>query len=127
MYNTIIMITLKQVEKDERRAIYVIKTFIQRHPIFSYSLITVAVLIAIMLFSVIMLLGVIGGNEVNIALQRNVCAGEITPGVYNMIMGGLTTTFNIVSTGMTFIVSFIIVFWTYVGFREYLKYKRDNL
>lgn len=121
------MITIREIEKDERHAAYVIKKFIQTHPVFVLLASTIGVCFAIVIFSIIMLLGVVGGNQVSIVMQKEVCEGQMTLGTYGFIMNSLTIIFNSVGVIMNFVISFIIVFWIYVIFREYLKYKRDNL
>jgi len=121
------MITIRQVERDEHYALHIIRKFIKRHTLFSYIVITLVIIVAISLFCIIMLLGAVGGNQLDIALQKQVCLGEITPGEYSMIMNSAITAYNIVSIGMNIIIAWVILFWMYIIFKEYLKYKRDNL
>jgi len=121
------MITIRELEKDERHAAYVIKKFIQNQPIFILLVSTIGVCIALFTFTIIMLLAAVGGNQLDIALKGQVCSGQLPVSSYNILMGVVLTIYNTYSILINFTISVIILVWLYIIFKEYLKYKRDNL
>jgi hypothetical protein len=121
------MITIREIERDERHAGYVIKKFIERHTFFSLVVATIGILFATASFTMIMLLAAVGGSQLENALKSQLCSGQITIVTYNMILGTMITIYNFYSILINFIISAVIVIWLYIIFKEYLKYKRDNL
>lgn len=121
------MITIREIEKDERHAAYVIKKFIQNHPIFVLLGSTIGLVMALWSFVIIMLLAAVGGNQLDTILKGQVCSGQITISTYNLLMGVVLTIYNTYSILINFTISAIILVWLYIAFKEYLKYKRDNL
>jgi hypothetical protein len=124
------MITIKQVEKDERLALTTIKRVIKKYPM-ALSLSTTLILTFIIICMHIMLfLAAVGGGYLETTVHNQFVAGIISCQSYNAVMftmnilGGL---YNLMLIILDFAVGGIILFWLYILFKEYLIYKRDNL
>jgi len=124
------MITFKQFEKDERWALHVIKKFIDNHSIMVYVTVSIVILWLLASLSIIMMAGVVGGATVEHNIQEQLCAGEVTIEQYTTTMwamGALKAIFDFIAVLMDFVIAGLILFWSYMGFKAYLRYNRDNL
>jgi len=124
------MVTFKQFEKDEHWAITVITKFIHNHPFAVLLLSSAFILFIIAVLSVIMMLAIVGGGYAENHFNEQFASGQITHHEYNSLtmgMGVILWCYNFIDALVGFIMGLIILLWAYTGFREYLKYKRDNL
>jgi hypothetical protein len=124
------MITFRQFEKDERWALHVIKKFIDNHSIMIYVAVSLIILYLLASLSIIMMAGAVGGATVEHTIQEQLCAGEVTIEQYTTTMwamGILRTVFDFIAVLMDFAIAGLILFWSYIGFKAYLRYNRDNL
>lgn len=128
--NTIIMITYKQVNKDERWAWKVISNFAEDHPIFTYLGGAATLIFVFFSVTVIMMLAAVGGGAIETNSREMLASGEITVQQFNTNMWVVDVVawhYNFISTLIDFAIGGIILVLLYKIFKEYLKYKRDNL
>jgi len=124
------MITLKQVEKDERLALKTLSNFVKEHPIFTYLGGAAALLFVFMSMTIIMMLAAVGGGCVETQSRDMLVSGQITPQQYITNMWVVDTViwhYNFIATLIDFAIGGIILILLYKIFKEYLKYNRDNL
>jgi uncharacterized membrane protein YdcZ (DUF606 family) len=124
------MITYKQVHKDERWAWKVLSNFVEEHPIFTYFGGIAALLFVFMSVTIIMMLAAVGGGYIETNSTEMFAAGEITLQQFNTNMWVVdiaTWHYYFISTLIDFVIGGIILILLYRMFKEYLKYKRDNL
>lgn len=124
------MITLKQVEKDERWAWKTVSNFANDYPHLTYIGATAALIFVLMSLMIIMLLAAVGGGAIETQSKEMLASGEITFQQYATNMWVLDVAawhFNFLLTLINFVIGGIVVTLLYVAFKEYLKYKRDNL
>jgi hypothetical protein len=77
-----------------------------------------------------MMAGVVGGATVEHTIQEQLCAGEVTIEQYTTTMwamGVLKAIFDFITVLMDFVIAGLILFWSYIVFKAYLRYNRDNL
>jgi len=58
------------------------------------------------------------------------CSGQLSIEQYVMttrVVGFVAALFNFISVLMDFVIAGLILFWSYMGFKAYLRYNRDNL
>jgi uncharacterized membrane protein YdcZ (DUF606 family) len=128
--NTIIMITLKQVEKDERWAWKSLSNLANDHPFFTYIGGSIAAIFVFMSVTIIMMLAAVGGGAIETKSKEMLASGEITIYQYNTNMWVVDVAawhYNFISTLIDFAVGAIIVILLYKIFKEYLKYNKENL
>ena len=124
------MITFKQFEKDERWALHVIKKFIDNHSIIVYATITFVILWLLASLGVLMLFASVGGGAVEQNLQGQLSSGQLNIEQYVMttrVLNFGAAIFNFISVLMDFVIAGLILFWSYIVFKAYLRYNRDNL
>jgi hypothetical protein len=124
------MITLKQVEKDERWAWKALSNFIENHPIFTYFGGIAALLFVFMSVTIIMMLAAVGGGCIETKSKEMLASGEITIHQFNTnmwVVDVVSWHYGFISTLIDFAIGGIILILLYKMFKEYLKYKRDNL
>jgi len=124
------MITLKQVEKDERWAWKVLSNFAEDHPIFTYLGGAAALIFVFMSVTVIMMLAAVGGGCIETTSKEMFASGEITLQQYatNLwVVDVVAWHYNFISVLIDFAIGGIILILLYKIFKEYLKYNRDNL
>lgn len=124
------MITLKQVEKDERWAWKVLSNFAEEHPIFTYLGGITALLFIFMSITIIMMLAAVGGGCIETQSKEMLASGEITIQQFatNMwVVDVAAWHYGFISTLIDFAIGGIILVLLYKIFKEYLKYNRDNL
>lgn len=124
------MITIKQVEKDERWAFTVIKKFIKDHPVFLMMAGTIFLIFALLAINTIMLCAAVGISNIQTHGHEQLLSGEMTPEYYSNLLNVLNIAiffYNSISISLSFIISGIILLVFYYGFKFYLQYKRDNL
>jgi uncharacterized membrane protein YdcZ (DUF606 family) len=124
------MITLKQVEKDERLAWKTLSNFAEEHPIFTYLGGTATLLFVFMSMTIIMMLAAVGGGCIETKSKEMLASGEITIYQFNTNMWVVDTVawhYNFIATLIDFAIGGIILILIYKIFKEYLKYNRDNL
>jgi hypothetical protein len=128
--NTIIMITLKQVEKDERWAWKSLSNFANDYPYLVYLGAAAALIFVLMSLMIIMLLAAVGGGYIETNSKEMLASGEITTQQFITNMWVLDIAawhYNFILTLINFTIGGIILALIYIAFKEYLKYKRDNL
>jgi hypothetical protein len=124
------MITLKQVEKDERWAVTVIKNFITNHPIFTSFASIIILMFIIAVVGVIMMMAAVGGGVVEKTWKDKIESGQITLQEYqgySIVMDIMLFCYNFINAFIGFVVGAFILFWSYIGFKEFLRYNRDVL
>ncbi len=124
------MITLKQVEKDERWAWKVLSNFAEEHPIFTYLGGAAALIFVFMSMTIIMMLAAVGGGCIETKSREMLASGEITFYQFNTNMWVVDVVawhYNFISVLIDFAIGGIILVLIYKIFKEYLKYNRDNL
>lgn len=124
------MITLKQVEKDERWALKVVSNFANKYPYTVTFLALAAFIFVLMSLMIIMLLAAIGGGHIETNSVEMFMSGQITAEQFNTNMWVVDVAawhYNFLLTLINFAVGGIILALIYFVFKEYLKYKRDNL
>lgn len=124
------MITLKEVEKDERWAITVTKNFMYDHPIFVTFISTVILIFILSALSIVMMLAATGGGLAEQTANTRYLNGEITSQEYNMFNMALNFAvfcYNFIDALVGLVVGLYILILSYGAFKYYLKYNRDNL
>ena len=124
------MITLKQVEKDERLAWKTLSNFVEEHPIFTYLGGAAALIFVFMSMTIIMMLAAVGGGYIETQSREMLVSGQITTHQYitNMwVVDVVSWHYNFIATLIDFAIGGIILILIYKIFKEYLKYNRDNL
>jgi len=124
------MITFKQFEKDERWALHVIKKFVDNHSIMVYTTISLVILFLLASLSIIMWFASVGGGAIEQNLEGQLCSGQLSIEQYVMttrVVGFVAALFNFISVLMDFVIAGLILFWSYIVFKAYLRYNRDNL
>ena len=124
------MITFRQFEKDERWALHVIKKFIDNHSIVVYATITFVILWLLASLGIILMLGSVGWAHAAQHIQEQLCAGQIDLKQYMTTMwamGVLMAIFDFIAILMDFVIAGLILSWSYIVFKAYLRYNRDNL
>lgn len=124
------MVTIREVEQDERWMMYVIKKFIQKYPISISITLTLVIMFILTSLGIIMMFAATGGGYVETNLKVQLSNGEIPFEYYTTtmkIMDIIVVMYNFIGVLMDFAVAGLILFWSYIGFKTYLKYKRDNL
>ena len=124
------MITLKQVEKDERLAWKTLSNFAEEHPIFTYLGGAAALIFVFMSMTIIMMLAAIGGGCIETQSRAMLASGDITIQQFNTnlwVVDVVAWHYNFISTLIDFAIGGIILILLYKIFKEYLKYNRDNL
>lgn len=125
------MITYKQINKDERLAIKTVSKFWSDHSLVIYTII-IPILFILMFASwtIIMMLAAVGGGAIEKSFDEQFASGQITTYQYNVdmkIMDIVAWDYNFWIVLARFAIGAIILLLLYVGFKEYLKYKRDYL
>jgi hypothetical protein len=124
------MITYKQVHKDETWAWKAISNFAENHPIFTYLGSAIALIFVFFSVTIIMMMAAVGGGCIEKTSQEMLASGEITVQQFNTNMWVVDVVawhYNFISTLIDFAIGGIILILLYKIFKEYLKYKRDNL
>ena len=124
------MITLKQVEKDERFAWKTLSKFANDHPFFTYIGGSLAAIFVFMSVTIIMMLAAVGGGAIETRSREMLASGEITAQQFNTNMWVVDLAswhYGFISTLIDFAIGGIIIVLLYKIFKEYLKYNRDNL
>jgi len=124
------MITLKQVEKDEQWAITVIKTFFSQYPVIAWSGILIIALILFISIGMVMMLAGTGGGCIEKTLYDKYQMGDLTLKDLSLTLFALNTAYifyEFITVVLDFIFAGIICILFYISFKQYLKYKRDNL
>jgi hypothetical protein len=124
------MITLKQVEKDERWAFTVIKKFVHNHPIFLSFAGIITFIVVMLAVNTIMLLAAVGGGMAEQHAHERLVTGEMSVDEYVSLINVLNiavTLYNFVAICIRLAIGALITIMVYIGFKEYLKYRRDNL
>lgn len=125
------MITIRQVERDEHYALHIIKKFIRKqHPILISITFTLIIMFILASLGMIMMFAAVGGGYVETNLKAQLSNGEISLEYYTItmkIMDVIVVMYNFIGVLMDFVVAGLILFWSYFGFKMYLRYKGDNL
>lgn len=124
------MITLKEVEKDERWATTVIKNFMYDHPIFVTFISTILLIFVLSALSIIMMLAATGGGLAEQNANTRYLNGEITAQEYHTFSVALDVAvfcYNFIDALVGFVVGLYILILSYGAFKYYLKYNKDNL
>lgn len=124
------MITLKQLEKDEHWAWKVLSNFANDHPYFTYLGAAAILIFVLMSLMIIMLLAAVGGGYIEMNSKDMLASGQITIDQFRTNMWVLDVAswhYNFLLTLVNFAIGGIVLSLIYIAFKEYLKYKRDNL
>jgi len=79
---------------------------------------------------IILMLGSVGWAHAAQHIQEQLCAGQIDLKQYMTTMwamGVLMAIFDFIAILMDFVIAGLILFWSYIVFKAYLRYNRDNL
>jgi hypothetical protein len=124
------MITIKQVEKDERLAIKTVKDFIYNHQGFVILLLMVLATAFALAYTIIMIGAALGFGMAENNMKESLLAGEVSVQDYlqfESVMDIVFVIYTSVRACVIFIFTGILMTLVYFAFKEYLKYKRDNL
>lgn len=124
------MITYKQIDKDERFAWKTLSNFVKDHPYFTYIGGSIAGIFVFFSMTIIMMLAAVGGGTIETHSREMLATGEITFHQYatNMwLVDVVAWHYNFILTLMNLALLGIVILLFYNVFKEYLKFKRDNL
>lgn len=124
------MITYKQVDKDERFAWKTLSKFVENHPYITYIGGSFAIIFVFFSMTIIMMLAAVGGGAIETHSREMLASGEITFQQYatNMwVVDVAAWHYNFILTLMDIALLGIVLLLFYSVFKEYLKFKRDNL
>ena len=124
------MTTIREVEKYEHRLISASKKIIKNNSEITYLTLTLIILGCIVSLWCILLLATTGGNLIVIKIGEQVSDGQLTGEQYNLLITFIyyiADLMNIAVIITHIVLAGIIIAWFYVGFKAYMRYKRDNL
>lgn len=124
------MTTIREVEKYERRLISASKKIIKNNSKITYLTLTLIILGCIVSLWCILLLATTGGSLVIIKVGEQVSDGQLPVEQYNLLITFIyyiADLMNIAVIITHIVLAGIIIAWSYIGFKVYLRYKKDNL